>query len=106
MCGTRRQRLWVEQEGLRSSRPSAITPRGEDSVTGHYAPREVRQVVEGCILGRYNHAGKQRVFRMHVGASLDSRDQRYANIGYVFDNLGAFVVNLAPDAGIGDVAEG
>jgi hypothetical protein len=43
---------------------------------------------------------------MYVGASLDSRDQRYANIGYVFDNLGAFVVNLAPDAGIGDVAEG
>jgi hypothetical protein len=31
--GTRRQRLWVKQERLRSSGSSAITPRGKDSVT-------------------------------------------------------------------------
>jgi hypothetical protein len=30
---------------------------------------------------------------------------RHANIGYVFQNLSAFVVNLAPNAGIRDVAE-
>src|SRR6266702_7450501 len=40
-----------------------------------------------------------------MGASLDSRDHRHAYIGYVFQKLNAFVVNLAPNAGIGDVAE-
>src|SRR5882724_12812063 len=40
-----------------------------------------------------------------MGASLDSRDDRHADVGYVFQNLSAFVVNLAPNAGIGDVAE-
>ena len=38
-------------------------------------------------------------------ASLDSRDDRHAYVGYVFQDLNAFVVNLAPDAGIGGVAE-
>src|SRR5580704_12112832 len=42
---------------------------------------------------------------MHVGASLDSRDDRHSYVGYVFQNLNAFVVNLTPDAGIGDIAE-
>src|SRR4030088_2997859 len=43
---------------------------------------------------------------MHVGTSLDGSDDRNAYVGYVFQNLNAFVVNLAPDAGIGGVAEG
>src|ERR1700722_7336911 len=42
---------------------------------------------------------------MDMGASLDSRDDRHSYVGYVFQNLNAFVVNLTPDAGIGDVAE-
>src|SRR6267378_1652906 len=41
-----------------------------------------------------------------MGASLDSRDDRHTYVGYVFQNLNAFVVNLAPNAGIGDIAEG
>jgi hypothetical protein len=40
-----------------------------------------------------------------MGASLDSRDHRHAYLGQVFQNLNAFVVNLAPNAWIGDVAE-
>ena len=40
-----------------------------------------------------------------MSASLDSRDDRHAYIGYIFEELSAFVVNLAPNAGIGDVAE-
>ncbi len=40
-----------------------------------------------------------------MGASLDSRDDRHAYIGDIFQNLNAFVVNLAPNAGIGDIAE-
>src|SRR5256714_15289370 len=40
-----------------------------------------------------------------MGASLDSRDHRNANVGYIFHNLNALVVNLAPSGGIGDVAE-
>src|SRR5580704_12150009 len=42
---------------------------------------------------------------MHMGASLDSRDDRHSYVGYVFQNLNAFVVNLTPDAGISDIAE-
>ncbi len=40
-----------------------------------------------------------------MGTSLDSRDDRHAYVGYIFQNLNAFVVNLAPNAGIGDIAE-
>src|ERR1700746_3597314 len=40
-----------------------------------------------------------------MGATLDSRDDRHADVGYVFQHLNAFVVNLTPDAGIGDIAE-
>src|SRR5437667_8263640 len=40
-----------------------------------------------------------------MGTSLDSRDDRHAYIGYIFQNLNAFVVNLAPNAGIGGIAE-
>src|SRR5712671_4594916 len=40
-----------------------------------------------------------------MGTSLDSRDDRHAYIGYVFQNLNAFVVNLAPNAGIGGIPE-
>src|SRR5713226_9136845 len=43
---------------------------------------------------------------MHVGTSLDCRDDWDAYVGYVFQNLNTFVVNLTPNAGIGGVAEG
>jgi hypothetical protein len=63
-------------------------------------------IVEGRTLGRHNHVGQQRILWVHMGSSLDSRDDRHAYIGYVLQKLNAFVVNLAPNAGIGDVAEG
>jgi hypothetical protein len=40
-----------------------------------------------------------------MGTSLDGRDDRHAYVGYVFQSLNAFVVNLAPNPGIGDIAE-
>src|ERR1700730_13982788 len=40
-----------------------------------------------------------------MGASLYCRDHRHPYVGYVFQSLNAFVVNLAPNAGISDVAE-
>src|ERR1700740_1275667 len=43
---------------------------------------------------------------MHVGTSLDCRDDWDAYVGYVFQSLNTFIVNLAPDAGIGGIAEG
>src|ERR1700691_3450921 len=43
---------------------------------------------------------------MHMGTSLDCRDDWDAYVGYVFQHLNAFVVNLTPNAGIGGVAEG
>src|SRR6266404_4049939 len=42
---------------------------------------------------------------MHMRASLDRRDDRHAYVGYIFQNLSAFIMNLAPHAGIGDVAK-
>src|SRR5882724_7419788 len=40
-----------------------------------------------------------------MGTSLDSCDDRHADVGDIFQNLNAFVVNLAPNAGIGGIAE-
>src|SRR5580704_13275266 len=40
-----------------------------------------------------------------MGTSLDSRDDRHAYVGYILQNLNAFVVNLAPNAGIGGIAK-
>src|ERR1700729_2642485 len=40
-----------------------------------------------------------------MGATLDRRDDRHADVGYVFQHLNTFVVNRTPDAGIGDIAE-
>src|ERR1700691_1351625 len=42
---------------------------------------------------------------MYVGTSLDCRDDWDAYVGYVLQSLNPFIVNLAPDAGIGGVAE-
>src|SRR5436853_7714829 len=36
---------------------------------------------------------------------LDSRDDPHAYVGYILQNLNSFVVNLAPNAGIGGIAE-
>ena len=38
-------------------------------------------------------------------SSFDSRDDGHAYIGYVFKNLTALVVSLAPNTGIGHIAE-
>src|SRR5258708_21823556 len=40
-----------------------------------------------------------------MGAFLDSSDHRHAYVGYILHNLNALIVKLAPNAGIGDVAE-
>ena len=100
MGGTRRQWLWVEQEGFRSSCSSAITPRGKDSITRHDARSIMPNILEGRALRRHNDIGEQRILGVNVGASLDRCDDRHANVGYVFQNLAAFVVNLAPNARI------
>src|ERR1700677_27452 len=42
---------------------------------------------------------------MHMGTSLNSGDHRHLYVGYVFQKLNAFVVNLAPNARIGGIAE-
>src|SRR2546422_4258718 len=41
-----------------------------------------------------------------MSTSLDSRDYWHADVGDVFHNLNAFVVDLAPNAWICDIAEG
>src|SRR3984957_19910121 len=42
---------------------------------------------------------------MDMRSSFDSCDDRHAYVGYVFQNLSAFVVNLAPNTGIGNIAK-
>src|SRR5580704_9409695 len=42
---------------------------------------------------------------MDIRTSFDSRDDGHAYVGNVFQNLTAFIVNLAPNAGIGDIAK-
>src|SRR6266566_842275 len=42
---------------------------------------------------------------MDIRTSFDSRDDRHAYVSYVFQNLSAFVVNLAPNTGIGNIAK-
>src|ERR1700758_1728946 len=43
---------------------------------------------------------------MDMGATLDGRDHRHADIGYVFQNLNALVMDLAPYLWIRYVFEG
>src|SRR6266478_257409 len=56
--GTRRERLWIQQERFRSSRSSAITPGGKDSVAGRNARGEVGHILEGRTIRRHNYTGK------------------------------------------------
>src|SRR2546426_10721839 len=58
VCATRCQRLWVQQERLRSSRSSAIAPGGKDSVAGRNARGEVGHILEGRTIRRHNYTGK------------------------------------------------
>ena len=62
-------------------------------------------ILESCALRCHNDTGEQRIIRVNMRASLDRRDDRHAYVGYVFQNLNTFVVNLAPNARIGDFAE-
>jgi hypothetical protein len=61
--------------------------------------------MEGRTLGRHDDTGKERIFRVHMSASFNSRDHRHAYIRDIFDNLNPFIMNLAPDARIGNIAE-
>src|SRR5579864_3039236 len=58
VSGTRREWLWVQQERLRSSRSSAITPGGKDSVAGRNARGEVGHILERRTIRRHNYTGK------------------------------------------------
>jgi len=42
---------------------------------------------------------------VNMCASLNRCDDRHTDVGYVFQSLNSFVVNLVPHSGIGDVAE-
>jgi hypothetical protein len=53
--GTRFQRLWIQQERLRSPRTSAITSCGKDSIAWHNAASEMRHIVEGRAFAGDNH---------------------------------------------------
>src|SRR5258708_8347746 len=50
--GTRCQRLWIQQERLRSPRTSAITPRSKDAVTRNNPSPELCPIVQGRTSAR------------------------------------------------------
>ena len=101
----RRQRLRIEQKCLGTSRSTAITPRDEDAVTRRNTYGIVRDILKGRTLARHNDIGEQYIIGVHVGATLDRRNHRHADVGDVFQSLNTLVVNLAPDFGIRDVTE-
>src|SRR5580704_4965913 len=103
--GSSRNWLWVQQECLSSTRSGAIAPSREDSVARHDPAGEMRQIMEGRTLGRHDDTGKERIFRVHMSAPFNSRDHRHAYIRDILDNLNPFIVSLAPDARIGNIAE-
>jgi hypothetical protein len=103
--GTCRQRLWIQQERLRSSRSSAVTPCRKDAVTGRNARREMRDILESRALRCHDYAGRQCMVGVHMGASFDSRDDRHAYVGDIFQHLNTLVMHLTPNAGIGGVAK-
>ena len=55
------QRLWIQQERLRSPRTRAIAPRGKDAVAGNNASSEVWQIVDARPFTRHDHIRKQRI---------------------------------------------
>src|SRR5580658_4447539 len=89
----------------RTSRSTAITPRDEDAVTRRNSYGIVRDILKGRTLARHNDIGEQYIIGVQVGATLDRRNHRYADVGDVFQSLNTLVVNLAPDFGIRDVTE-
>ena len=64
-------------------------------------PRLTAADAEGMLL----KAGFIWLLGMDMGTSLDGCNDRHANVGYVFQDLSAFVMDLAPYAGIGNVGE-
>ena len=104
--GGRGNRLRIQQECLRSTRTGAIAPRREDPVARHNTAREMGRVVERCAFCRHNYVGKQGILGVHMCAALNRCDHWHAYVGDILYNLNAFIMNLAPDTGIGDVAEG
>src|SRR5580704_10668140 len=100
--GSSRNRLWVQQKCLSSSCSGAIAPGREDSVARHDTAGEMRHIMEGRTVGRHDDTGKQRIFRVHMSASFNSRDHRHAYIRDVLDNLNPFIMSLAPDTRISD----
>src|SRR6266478_2822685 len=103
--GLRRHRMWVQQKCLRSSRSSAITPGGEDSIPGNNATRKVGQIIERRTFARHDHVGKQGIFGVHMGAAFDRSDDRHPDICQILEDLNTLVVHLAPNLRVGDVAK-
>ena len=54
-----------------------------------------------AAFSRHNHTGEQGIFGVHMGAAFNSRDHRDTYISDVLHNLNAFIMNLAPNTGIG-----
>jgi hypothetical protein len=62
-------------------------------------------VLECRTFSRNDDIGKQREVRVDMGASLDGRDHRNADVRDVLQGLETFVVNSAPDPRIGDISK-
>src|SRR6266853_498906 len=105
VSGLRRHWMWVQQKRFCSSRSSAITPGGEDSIPGNNATRKVGQIIERRTFARHDHVGKRSVLGMHVSAPFDRGDHGDADVAKILENLDTLVVYLAPNLRVSDVAK-
>src|SRR5579863_7357341 len=96
--------MGIYEEHLGTSRTRAITPSGKDSVTRCNTSGKMGHILEGRAFGGDNYISEQQIVGVNMRAPLHRRNDRHAYVGYVFQNLNTFIVNLAPDAGIARVA--
>src|SRR5271169_95715 len=72
--------LWIEQERLGSTWSSPITPCRKNPVTWRNSHGKVADVLECRTFSRHDDASEERVVRVDMGASLDGRDHRNADV--------------------------
>ena len=78
--GARRQRLWIEQERLGSTWSGSIAPGCKNPVTRCNADSKMTDVLERRTFSCHDDIREEGVIRVDMGASLDGRDHRNADV--------------------------
>ena len=78
----------------------------QDDYFAAYRSLKLTRDASGVLVVEFHSKGGPFRFTAQDHTEFVDAFYRYTYIGYVFQKLNAFVVNLAPNARIGDVAEG